>query len=101
MIDKLSREFMGIVRHLLGQDPKIKNDRLLVPRETLIGMLDKHPYLTATDKLTAWRDLRWLDADAEHFTRLVRDGTEKRERVFILDLTVYEKLCELREMPVD
>lgn len=100
MFDKVAREFMAIVRHLLQQpDPWIKDDRLLVPRETLIGMLDKHPYLTSTDKLNAWRALHWIEADGEHFTWRVRseDGVK---RVVKMNLKAFRKLTELRQMDV-
>lgn len=96
MFDKIAQEFMAIVRHLLRQpDPRIKDDRLLVPREKLIGMLDKHPYLTSTDKLTAWRTLRWIDADEKHFTRLVREQSG-RERMILICLSVYREIEYLR-----
>lgn len=89
---------MGIVSHLLKQpQPWIRDDRLLVPRERLVAMLDRYPYLTATDKLTTWRALHWIDADQEHFTRPARDECGALKRVVMLDIAVYKKLCELRE----
>lgn len=101
MIDKVAREFMAIVRHLLKQpEPWIKKGLLLVPREKLIEMLDKHPYLTATDKLNAWRALHWIETDSEHFTRQTRNSEGKLVRTVQLNLTAYKKLTELRQMNV-
>ncbi len=102
MVTKMAREFIGITKHLLEQpQPWVKDGRLLVPRETLIEMLDKHAYLTSTEKLTLWRKLHWIDAEQDHFTRRLRcdDGTVKR--VIMLDLSAYEGLCEMRAMPTE
>ena len=99
MLEKMAREYMAITRYLLERpEPWVRGEQLLVPREKLIAMLNKNPYRTPTDKLTTWRNLGWLDADEEHFTRLVRASDGRRRRVIILNVTAYYELCRLREM---
>ena len=100
MIDKMAREYLAITKHLLDRpEPWIKDGRLLVPRETLLGMLNKFAYLDATKKLTLWRQLHWIDADPDHFTRLVRREDGSRVRVVAFDLSVRKGLEEIRKLP--
>jgi hypothetical protein len=100
MVDRMAREYLAITKHLLEQpEPWIKNERLLVPRETLLELLNKYAYLDATNKLTLWRQLHWIDADPDHFTRLVRREDGSKLRAVALNLSVYKGLTEIRELP--
>ena len=99
MLEKMAREYMAITRYLLERpEPWVRGEQLLVPREKLIAMLNKNPYRTPTDKLTTWRNLGWINSDNNHFTRPVRDEHGKLQRVIIIALGTYYKLCRLREM---
>lgn len=92
MIETYVREFCAIVGHLQNKGIGIqKKGFLFIEKNKLVEMLNKNAYETPLNKLLAWRDLGWIDADGEHLTRLVSvEG--KRVRMVKINLTIFHRL---------
>ena len=98
----LAKEYQAVARHL--QTAKVcpgnaSGSALYAQKSEVIKLLNKNPYIPATEKLIYWRSLGWLDCDADRLTRR-RYIACRYQRVLVLNLHVLAALDALLK-PVD
>lgn len=98
MIRVYIREFIAICDYLERSSCKQTNQYFCVERAVLEELLDRNNYETQLSKLKLWKELRWIDADDKHLTKLMFDGKKgKNVRMFVLRKDVYQALKGLAE----
>ena len=98
----LAKEFQAIARHL--QTAKAcpgdaTGSALYAQKSEVVKLLNKNPYMPATEKLIYWRSLGWLDCDTDRLTRR-RYIAGRYQRVLVLNLHILDSLDSLLK-PVD
>lgn len=100
LLDLLIKEYIAIVE-ILEQDNPIENDRIIIERENFKKMLEKHAYMTFSQKTKAYKDLNFIIHDNNNYTMPYKDTELKKTiRKVIINYKAYKTLKHLFETNV-
>lgn len=94
MLETYIREFVAIGNFLLKYGT-VKKGYILIEKSELETMLNKNKYDTSANKLKIWKNLRWIDTEADRRVtkRVYEDG---QYRPFIkIDISILDQLNKL------
>ncbi|SFS07981.1 TcpK family conjugal transfer DNA-binding protein [Anaeromicropila populeti] len=92
------KEFVAICDYLAGNEVKQVKGYFIAERARIEAMLDRNKYDTCQGKLKVWKQLNWIDAEENRYTKRVYDmETKKYIRRMKLSVEVYKTLKELNE----
>ena len=95
MIRVFALEFVNICRYLEKSGCRKKAGAFYVEQEQLRQYLDKNKYAPVKRKLEVWKALKWLITDSGHMTKRVYIGAKKYQRIYVIDMTVYQVMQHL------
>lgn len=99
-LDLIIKEYISIVE-FLELDESIENDRIIIERETFRKLLEKHLYLTFSQKVKAYKNLNFIIHDKNNYTMPYKDTELKKTvRKVIINYNTYKIVKNLYETEV-
>lgn len=101
LLGLIIKEYISIVE-FLQQDEPIENDRIVIDREHFKKLLEKHLYMTFTQKTKVYKDLNLLIHDKNNYTMPYKDAELKKTiRKVIINYNTYKTIKKLYTTTVD
>lgn len=93
MFEPYAREFVGIGNYLQKEPEYVRGNYIVIPKEKLIGMLNRNRFDTADNKLKVWKTMKWIDTDKDR--RVTRRVYDQKTGEYIPSVKLDRKMLKL------